>query len=290
MTKQIEIGSKKVGEGCPVYVIAEIGINHNGSIEIAKKLIDLAYVYGYDAVKFQKRTIELCVPKAQRDIMRETPWGYISYMEYRERIEFGDEEYREIDKYCKEKGITWFASPWDILSLEFLEKYDVPCHKISSACLTNRPLLERAKETGKPIFLSTGMSTMEEVEWAVELLGKDNLVLFHSHSCYPCKIDEINLKCITTLREKFQVPVGYSGHEPGLPPSVAAVALGVVVVERHITLDRTMWGSDQAASLSPTGIEKLIRYIRAIEKAMGDGEKRIWESEMKARDRLRGNK
>lgn len=289
MNKHIEVGRKKIGKGYPVYIIAEIGINHNGSIDIAKKLIDIAHVYGCDAVKFQKRTPEICVPESQRDHMRETPWGYISYMDYRHKVEFGDKEFREIDSYCKERDMAWFASPWDIPSLEFLEKYDVPCHKISSACITNLELLERTSKTGRPILLSTGMSTMEEVEKAVEVVGKENLVLLHSHSSYPCNIEEINLNCITTLRNKFDIPVGYSGHESGLPPSVAAVALGAVAIERHVTLDRTMWGSDHAASLSPSGVEKLIRYIRATESAMGDGEKRIWESEMKARNKLRGD-
>lgn len=288
MEKYVELNGKKIGEGHPVYIVAEIGINHNGSVETAKKLIDLANLYGCDAVKFQKRTPEICVPQAQRSHMRETPWGYISYMEYRERVEFQEKEYDILDKYCKEKGITWFASPWDIPSVEFLEKYNVPCHKVPSACLTNLRLLERIQKTGRPILLSTGMSTMAEIERSVSFLRNSKVVLLHSHSCYPSDIKEINLKCIATLREKFQCPVGYSGHEPGLPPSIAAVAMGAVIVERHITLDRTMWGSDHPASLSPSGIEKLVRYIRATELSLGDGKKRVWESEMKAREQLRG--
>lgn len=288
MGKYVELNGKKIGEGHPVYIVAEIGINHNGSVETAKKLIDLANIYGYDAVKFQKRTPEICVPQAQRDHMRETPWGYISYMEYREHIEFHEKEYDILDKYCREKGITWFASPWDIPSVEFLEKYNVSCYKVPSACLTNLKLLERIKKTGRPILLSTGMSTMAEIERSVSILQNNNVVLLHSHSCYPSDTKEINLKCIVTLREKFQCPVGYSGHEPGLPPSIAAVAMGAVIVERHITLDRTMWGSDHSASLGPSGVEKLVRYIRVTELALGDGEKRVWESEMKARETLRG--
>ena len=287
MKRFIEIGKKRIGQGFPVFIVAEIGINHNGSVEIAKKLIDLAVRFECDAVKFQKRVPGLCVPLDQRDKMRETPWGYISYMDYRRKIEFGEEEYREIDRYCGEKGIPWFASAWDVPSLDFLETFEVPCHKVPSACLTDRELLHRLKDTGKPVIVSTGMSSMEEIERAVDVLGRDNIVLMHCTSTYPCPSEELNLMCIKTLRDKFQCVVGYSGHEAGMPPSIVAVALGAVMVERHITLNRTMWGSDQAASLSPSGVEILVRYIRAVEKAMGDGVKKIWPSELEARNRLR---
>lgn len=287
MAQSVNIGSKAVGAGNPTYIIAEIGVNHNGDMDIARKLIDTAVLAGCDAVKFQKRTPEECVPPEQRDVVRETPWGTMTYMEYRYRVEFGHDEYSEIDRYCRERNIDWFVSPWDEPSVDFTEQFNPVCYKIASASVTDTGLLQRLKATGKPLILSTGMSTMEEIEAAVELLGRDNLILAHSTSSYPCKAEELNLRMIATLREKFDCPVGYSGHEVGLQSTYAAVALGAAFVERHITLDRAMWGSDQAASVEPGGLMRLVRDIRIIEKAMGDGVKRVYDSEMGARAKLR---
>ncbi|MGV8108370.1 N-acetylneuraminate synthase family protein [Methanospirillum sp.] len=284
---QIQIGSKNIGENCPVYVIAEIGINHNGDLTIAKSLIDAAVLAGCDVVKFQKRTPDICVPDEQKNKMRETPWGYISYLEYRHRVEFGEVEYREIDRYCKEKGIDWLASCWDIPSVDFIARYNPVAFKIPSACLTDDALLEHINKTGNPIILSTGMSTMEEIEHAISLINLNNLIITHTTSTYPCPPRELNLLMIPTLKKKFSCPIGYSGHEVGLQTTVAAVALGACLVERHITLDRAMWGSDQAASVEPGGLIKLVRDIRIVEQAMGDGVKRVWESEIPIRDKLK---
>ncbi len=287
MGKTVTLGPATVGEGHPVYIIAEIGINHNGDLAIAKQLIDAAVVAGCDAVKFQKRTPERCVPPQQRDVMRETPWGLMTYLEYRHRVEFGAEEYAEIDRYCRERGITWFASVWDEESVDFLEAFDPVCYKIPSAALTDRALLQRVKATGRPVILSTGMSTLEEIQDAVACLGTEGLLLMHTTSTYPCRPEELNLRVIPALQAHFDCPVGYSGHEVGLQTTYAAVALGACAVERHITLDRAMWGSDQAASVEPWGLMRLVRDIRIIEKALGDGVKRVYESELAARARLR---
>jgi N-acetylneuraminate synthase len=287
MAETREIGGRAVGPGKPVYVIAEIGINHNGDLEIAKQLIDVAVVAGCDAVKFQKRTPELCVPVEQRDLMRETPWGVMTYLEYRERIEFGIEQYEEIDRYCSQKGIAWFTSCWDPLSVDFVEAFDPVCYKVASASLTDRELLDRLVATGRPLIVSTGMSTMDEIRRGVEILPRDLLLIAHSTSTYPCKPDELNLRMIDTLRREFGCPVGYSGHEVGLQTTVAAVVLGACFVERHITLDRAMWGSDQAASIEPGGLIRLVRDIRVIEAAIGDGVKRVYDSELPSRERLR---
>lgn len=287
MRKEVTIGSRVVGDGHPCFIIGEIGINHNGDLNIAKRLIDVAAFTGCDAVKFQKRTPEVVVPPEQRNKMRETPWGYITYMDYRHKVEFGYDEFAEIDRYCKEKGIEWFASPWDEDSVDFLEQFDVAVHKVASASMTDAGLLKRLRETGKPIIMSSGMSTMEQVEKAVELVGQDDLVLMHTTSTYPCPPEELNLRMVETLREKYAVPVGYSGHEVGLPTTVAAVTLGANAVERHITLDRAMWGSDQAASVEPGGLERLVKYIRVVERALGDGVKRVYESEEAPRAKLR---
>lgn len=287
MAQTVQIGDKLVGEGQPVYIVAEIGINHNGDVEIAKRLIDAAKLAGCDAVKFQKRTPELCVPPEQRDIPRETPWGLITYMEYRYKVEFGYEQYAEIDRYCKQQGIIWFASCWDVPSVDFIEQFDPPCYKVASASLTDDELLLRVNATGKPILLSTGMSTMDEIRHAVSLLDQDRLIIMHSTSTYPCPPEELNLRMIQTLKREFGLPVGYSGHEVGLQTTYAAVVLGACVVERHITLDRAMWGSDQAASVEPGGFMRLVRDIRVIERALGDGVKRVYESELAARAKLR---
>lgn len=287
-SNKIKVGKKFIGEDEPVYIIAEIGINHNGSIELAKKLIDGALFAGCDAVKFQKRTPELCVPKDQWYIERDTPWGRITYIEYRRKIEFGFEEFFEIDSYCKEKGIDWFASPWDENAVDFLEKFKPVIFKLSSASLTDHTLLQKVKATGRPKIVSTGMATMEEVEDAVQILGTNNLMLAQSTSTYPCNVEELNLRVIQTYKEKFPgVPIGYSGHETGLAPTLAAVALGASFVERHITLDRAMWGNDQAASVEINGMLKLVQDIRDIEKALGDGIKKVYESEYKNIEKLR---
>lgn len=284
----IEIGGRPVGNGYPVYIIAEIGINHNGDLTLAKKLIDAAVLAGCDGVKFQKRTPELCVPAEQAKVMRETPWGLITYMEYRHRVEFGQEEYEKIDRYCKEKNIAWFASCWDEAAVDFIKNFNPPCYKIASPCITNDNLLKYHRKWGKPIILSTGMADMAIIEHAVELLGKEDLIILHCTSTYPCQVEELNLKGIITLRETFPgIPVGYSGHEVGLSTSLAAAVLGACVIERHITLDRAMWGSDQAASIEPQGFRRLVRDIRTVEAAMGDGDIKIYDSEKPMISRLR---
>lgn len=289
MPKAINIGKRWVGEGYPTFIIAEIGINHNGDLTIAKRLVDVAVMAGCDAVKFQKRTPEKAVPLEYQNVMRETPWGLMSYLEYRQKVELGYEEFAEINRYCEEKNISWFASCWDEDSVDFIEQFSPPCYKVASATLTDFDLLQKIKSTDNPIILSTGMSTTEEIEAAVALLGTENLLLAHSTSTYPCPSEELNLRVILTLKSKFDCPIGYSGHEVGLQTTFAAVTMGAEFVERHITLDRAMWGSDQAASVEPWGLMRLVRDIRVIEKAMGDGKKRVYESEMKARNKLRRN-
>ncbi len=283
----VAIGDILVGPGQPTYVIGEIGINHNGDVDIARQLIEVAAEAGCHAVKFQKRTPEICVPKEQQTKMRQTPWGEMTYLEYKHRVEFGRDEYTEIAKICDENGLQWFASPWDVPSVEFLESFDVVAHKVASASITDHELLRALAATGKPIILSTGMSTIEEIDAAVELFDRSKLIILHSTSTYPMPEEEANLRTIITLRERYGVPVGYSGHERGLQISLAAVTLGAVAVERHITLDRAMWGSDHAASLEPTGLQHLIRDIRVIEKALGDGVKRVFPGEEEPRKRLR---
>jgi N-acetylneuraminate synthase len=287
MNRTLEIAGRAVGDGQPTYVIAEIGINHNGSVETAKRLIAIAKAVGCDAVKFQKRNPEKCVPADQRDRMRETPWGYISYIEYRHKIELGAEQFRQIDQCCREHELPWFVSSWDTDSLDFMADFDTPCIKIPSACLTDRELLEHCRRFDSPVMLSTGMSTMEEIDAAISILGTDNLLLAHTTSTYPCPPNELNLRMITGLRERYPCPVGYSGHEIGLATTLAAVALGASFVERHVTLDRAMWGSDQAASVEPVGMARLIKDIRSIDQAMGDGVKKVYESERAAGSRLR---
>jgi N-acetylneuraminate synthase len=287
MTREISIGGRPIGDGHPTYVVAEIGINHNGDVEMAKKMIEAAKHAGVDAVKFQKRTPELCVPPEQRGQMRDTPWGYITYLDYRYKVEFGEQEYNDIDRYCRELGITWFASAWDEPSVDFLEKYQPACYKIPSASLTDHALLRHLRTTGRPLILSTGMSTLDEICAAVELVGTEDLMLTHATSTYPCDPEELNLKMIPSLRERFACPVGYSGHEVGLIPSVVAVSLGACLVERHITLDRALWGSDQAASVEPGGFDRLVKYIRVTEQSLGDGIKKVYESEMSSRKKLR---
>ena len=287
MTRTLQIGSRPVGDGHPVYIIAEIGINHNGSLDNAKRLIDAASDAGCDAVKFQKRTPELCVPEAQKSKMRETPWGYITYLEYRHKVEFWKDAYEDIAAHCRARNIDWFASCWDEEAVEFMELFNPPCYKVQSAAVTDSALLTKLRETGRPLLLSTGMSTMDEIRSAVSLLDVERLLIMHATSTYPCPNTQLNLNMIRTLRDVFPCPVGYSGHEVGLPTTAAAVALGACAVERHITLDRSMWGSDQAASIEPGGFKRLVTYIRAVEDALGDGIKQVYPEESIARERLR---
>ena len=284
--KTVKIKDKKIGYNEPTFIIAEIGINHNGSLTTAKKLINIAHLFGCDAVKFQKRTIEKVYTKEELLMPRQSVFGETNG-DLKRGLEFGYKEYKEIDKYCKELGIYWFASAWDTESVDFLEEFNVCAHKIPSACITNINLLERIKKTNKPIFISTGMSTMKEIDTAVNILGMDNLVIFHCTSTYPTQNNEINLKVIPYLKEKYACPIGYSGHEKGIVPSTIAVVLGVCAVERHITLDRTMWGTDQAASLEHEGLRKLTRDIRNIKDFMGDGIKKVYESELPIKKKLR---
>lgn len=277
-----------IGDGHPCYVIAEIGINHNGSLEMAKKMIDAAVEAKCDAVKFQKRTPEICTPKDQWEIQRDTPWGRMTYIDYRRKVEFGVLEYSEIDTYCKMLGIDWFASPWDEPSVDFLMQFDPAIIKLASASLTDISLMKKVRQTGVPMMISTGMSTMNEIETVIEAIGTDNLMIAHTTSSYPCPPQELNLRMINTLQAMFpNNPIGYSGHEVGLATTVAAVAMGANFVERHFTLDRAMWGSDQAASVEPGGMSRLVKDIRDSEAAFGDGIKKVYESELAPMKRLR---
>lgn len=287
MSTSVKIGNRLIGEGQPTYIIAEIGINHNGDLETAKDMIRAAHSVGADAVKFQKRTPLLCVPEEQRSQMRETPWGYISYLDYRYKVEFGEAEYREIDTLCKSLGIDWFASVWDTEAVDFLEVFKPLCYKVPSASLTDLELLKKLVATGRTLIVSTGMSTMEEIRTSMNLIPLDRLIITHTTSAYPCAPDELNLRMLETLKEEFPCPIGYSGHEVGLIPSVVSVALGSCLVERHFTLDRAMWGGDQAASVEPGGFERLVKYIRVTEQALGDGVKKVYDSEIPIRKKLR---
>ncbi|MGW7351422.1 N-acetylneuraminate synthase family protein [Streptomyces sp. NPDC054784] len=282
------LGDKTAGPGQPVYITGEIGINHNGDLENAFKLIDVAAEAGCDAVKFQKRTPEICTPRDQWDIERDTPWGRMTYIDYRHRVEFDEDGYRAIDEHCRKAGIHWFASPWDTEAVAFLEKFDLPAHKVASASLTDDELLRALRATGRTVILSTGMSTPKQIRHAVEVLGSENILLCHATSTYPAKAEELNMRMIHTLQAEFpNVPIGYSGHETGLQTTLAAVALGATFVERHITLDRAMWGSDQAASVEPQGLQRLVRDIRTIEESLGDGVKKVYESELGPMKKLR---
>src|SRR5262245_33903275 len=243
--RTVNVAGRPIGDGQPVFVIAEIGINHNGDLELAKRLIDVAAAAGCDAVKFQKRTPELCVPQAQRAEPRQTPWGTMSYLEYREKLELSEDQYAQIAEHCRNLNIAWFASCWDEVAVQFIERFAPPCHKAASACLTDLPLLRTLKATNRPLFVSTGMSTMEEVERGVLSAGLEELLIAHSNSTYPCPTDILNLRVINTLKAKYPFcPIGYSGHETGYASTLAAVALGATFVERHITLDKTLWGTD----------------------------------------------
>ncbi|MCA9675505.1 MAG: N-acetylneuraminate synthase family protein [Kofleriaceae bacterium] len=287
-TGQVRIGNQLVGDGQRVFVIAEIGINHNGSLDTARRMIDGAVLAGCDAVKFQKRTPEACVPRDQWDLERDTPWGRMTYLAYRHRIEFGAREFVEIDAYCRERDILWFASCWDEASVDFMEQFHPPCYKAASASLTDHALLRKMKSTGRPLMISTGMSTMDEITDAVDAVGLDDLLIAHSTSAYPCPVESLNLRMIHTLKSRyFETPIGYSGHEVGLSPTWAAVAMGATFVERHLTLDRAMWGTDQAASVEVTGFHRLVANIRDIERSLGDGVKRVYDSELPVRRKLR---
>ncbi len=290
MIHGIRISDCIIGNNSPTFIVAEIGINHNGDLETARRLIDVAVSAGCDAVKFQKRTPELCVPDDQKTVERETPWGMMTYLDYRRRIEFGFEEYSQIDRYCAEKRILWFASCWDIPSVDFIRQFNTPCFKIASATLTDTALVEYISRQNKPVILSTGMSTMEEIRQSVSLLKNNQLIVAHSTSSYACCHEELNLRMISTLQKELGCMIGYSGHEDNILPSCVAVALGAVLVERHITLDRNMWGSDHKASLEPSGLSQLVADIREVEKSLGDGIKRVYETELESMARLRNNR
>ena len=285
--KNIRIGNRILGEDQPAFIIAEIGINHNGDLDTALRLVDVAASAGCDAVKFQKRTPELCVPEDQQGVMRDTPWGRISYLDYRRRVEFGEEEYAAIDCHCRQKGILWFASCWDIPSADFIQQFDPPAYKIASATLTDHALVRHINKKFRPVILSTGMSTMEEIRESVSLIPKDRLVVAHSTSSYACSNEELNLRMIRTLKQELKCLVGYSGHEDDILPSCLAVSLGAVLVERHITLDREMWGTDHRASLVPEDLHRLVADIRQSEEALGDGVKRVYETELPSMAKLR---
>lgn len=282
----VKIGNTLVGDGQPCYIIGEIGINHNGSLDIARDLISVAKNAGCNAIKFQKRTVDVVYTKDELAKARENPFGATNG-DLKRGLEFGAKQYKEINEFCNEIGMTWFASCWDEASVDFIDQFPVPCYKVASASLTDDNLLKHTRAKGKPIMLSTGMSTQEEVDHAVEVVGKKDLILIHTCSTYPSAYPELNLRVIPELRKRYGVPVGYSGHETGIPTSLAAAVLGACVVERHITLDRAMWGSDQAASLGPSGISRLAHDIRLVESALGDGVKRVCETEVPIMKKLR---
>lgn len=283
---EVSLGDRLVGDGHACYVLAEIGINHNGDLQVAKKLIDVAALAGCEGVKFQKRTVEVVYTPEELAKPRETPFGETNG-ELKRGLEFGQADYEAIDAYCRAKPMEWTASCWDEASVDFLEQFDPPFYKIASASLTDDSLLQRTRAKGKPIVLSTGMSTIEQIDHAVEVLGKEDLIVLHTCSTYPSQYSELNLRVIPMLRRRYDVPVGYSGHETGIASSVAAVALGACLVERHITLDRSLWGSDQAASLEPNGIMRVVRDIRLVEESLGDGMKSVQDSEIPVMQKLR---
>ena len=282
----VQIGTLSVGADAPCFVVAEIGINHNGDIAIAKQLIDVAVSAGCSAVKFQKRTVDVVYTRDELARIRESPFGDTNG-DLKRGLEFGEDAYREIARHCAERSILWFASCWDEGSVDFIEAFDPPCYKIASASLTDDALLRHTRTQGKPIILATGMSTLAQVDHAVEVLGTDQLVILHACSTYPAHYDELNLRVIPQFAARYPVPIGYSGHETGIPSSVAAVVLGACMVERHLTLDRSMWGSDQAASLEPNGMHRLVRDIRLVETSMGDGVKRVLDREVPVMEKLR---
>ncbi|HET9956462.1 MAG TPA: N-acetylneuraminate synthase family protein [Polyangiaceae bacterium] len=282
----VKIGDVRVGDGEPCYVVGEIGINHNGDLGLARRLVDVAAIAGAQAVKFQKRTVDVVYTADELARPRESPFGQTNG-DLKRGLEFGLDEYRNLDRYCREKNVAWFASCWDEASVDFIEQFAPPAYKIASASLTDDALLRHHRATRRPIILSTGMSTQAQVDHAVNVLGTEDLILLHTTSAYPAKISDLNLRMIPALRERYGIPVGYSGHEVGLASSYAAVALGACMIERHITLDRAMWGSDQAASVEPQGLMKLVRDIRVIESSLGDGVKRVTEDEVPIQKKLR---
>ena len=286
MKREVRVGNILVGDNQPCFIIAEIGINHNGSLKDAKRLIDMAVSNGCNAVKFQKRTVDVVYSKEELERLRPNVFGETNG-DLKRGLEFGLEEYKEIDEYCKQKNIMWFSSFWDKGSVDFIDQFNPPCYKIASASLTDDELLKYTKSKGKPILLSTGMSTMEEIEHAMEILGEENTIIYHCTATYPSNSNEINLNCINTLKERFSCPVGYSGHERGIAPSILAVGLGACSVERHITLDRTNWGSDQAASLETPGLFHMVRDIRQVPMLLSDGKKVVYEREIPIRKKLR---
>jgi N-acetylneuraminate synthase len=282
----VRIGEREIGPGKPVFFVAEIGINHNGDVGLAKKLIGAAASSGCDAVKFQKRTVEVVYSEEELVRPRESPFGETN-RDLKYGLELDQEDYEEIDALCRALGIVWFASCWDEDSVDFIDQFEPPCYKVASASLTDDALLRHTREKGRPIILSTGMSSFQQIDHAVEVLGKEDLVLLHTTSTYPSPPEELNLRAIETLIERYEVPVGYSGHEVGLYTTLAAVVLGACAVERHLTLDRAMWGSDQAASVEPQGIARLVKDIHAVEASLGDGVKRVYESEIPVMEKLR---
>ncbi len=291
--KTVKIGNKLVGDDQPTFIVAEIGINHNGSLEIAKQLIDVAVKCGCDAVKFQKRTIEIVYTSEELAMPRESPFGATNG-DLKRALEFGQKEYEEIDRYCRGRNVMWFASCWDEDSVDFIEQFNPPCYKIASTSLTDDELLKHARSKGRPIILSTGMSDMKMIEHAVEILGKEDLILLHCTSTYPTKVEEgdhglgiLNLQGLKTLKRKFGVPVGFSSHDTGIMPTYASVAIGADVVEKHITLYRAMWGSDQAASIEPPDLEKLCQAIREFSLIKGDGIIKIYPEEIPIMKKLR---
>jgi N-acetylneuraminate synthase len=283
---EVRLGDRPVGDGHPCFVIAEIGINHNGDVGIAKRLIDIASLAGCEAVKFQKRTVDVVYTPEELARPRESPFGETNG-DLKRGLEFGQEQYEQIDEYCRHKPIAWTASCWDEASVDFIDEFDPPFYKIASPSLTDDQLLRHTRSKGKPIVLSTGMSTLEQIDHAVDVLGKEDLVLLHCCSAYPAMYPDLNLRVIPFLRDLYGVPVGYSGHETGIASSVAAAALGACVVERHVTTDRSLWGSDHAASLEPNGITRVVRDIRLVEMALGDGVKAILPSEIPVMKKLR---
>jgi N-acetylneuraminate synthase len=282
----VKIGNRWVGAGNPCYIIAEIGINHNGDVDLAKRLISVAVAAGCDAVKFQKRTVDVVYTAKELATPRENPFGTTNG-DLKYGLEFEVEDFAEIADFCRSLKVTWFVSPWDEGSVDFMDQFNTPVFKIASASLTDDNLLRHIRSKGKPVIASTGMSTYAEIDHAVEVLGKEDLILMHTTSTYPAKYEQLNLRAIPSMIERYGVPVGYSGHETGIPTSVAASVLGACCVERHITMDRAMWGSDQAASLEPNGISRLVRDIRLCEQSMGDGIKRVYEEEIPVMKKLR---
>jgi len=282
----VKIGKRFVGPGHPALIVAEIGINHNGSLDLAQRLIGAAAAAGCHAVKFQKRTVDRVYSAAELAQPRESPFGTTAG-DLKRGLELGAREYAAIDAACRQAGLMWFASCWDEEAVDFIERFEPPCHKVASACLTDHALLRRYRATGRPLLLSTGMSTLDEIDRAVEVVGRERLVLMHCTSTYPSPAEELNLRALPMLAARYDVPVGYSGHEVGLAASIAAVALGAAVIERHLTLDRAMWGSDQASSVEPHGFARLIKDITAVESALGDGVKRVYDSELPALRKLR---